>query len=213
MIPGLANKLSLAIEKQLFESDLFPFDKTTPADKRRKMHMKYALYNTNSIQVSPTMTTFELGNKYAEENTPHYHILEDSKIIANPYQGTAKSRGSQSRVRSVGKRDYSKGSFDSTGNLIQEYRESFGAGRRSYDKIGDKIWKKESDRKKFETQNKFRYNIHYAYIERILEKHLPIVASSLGIRLYSGKATIVPERKAGYMDIKDLVALFHQSGD
>jgi len=211
MISGLSTKLSFAIQKELFESDLFPFDKTTPKNKRTKPHMKFALYNTNYTQISPTMAIFDLGNKYAEEKTPHYHILEDAKIIANPYQGTAKSRGSQSLVKNRGKRDYSitQLSSGSSPYMTQEYRESFGAGRRSYDKIADKVWAKESNRKRFETQNKFRYNIHFAYIERILEKTLPLIAPKLGLRLYTGKATISPERKPleAMADIESLFPL------
>lgn len=212
MIPGLASRLSTMIYVEMITSNLFPYDKKKSKDG---LHMRDVAMgqNTPGIAISPSSYYFEIGNENAEVKTPYYHILEDAKIIANPYQGTPKSRGSQSRRRIVSKRDYSTGTYDSTGTFSQEYRGSFGVGRRSYDKIADKVWTKESNRKKFETQNKFRYNIHFAYIERILEKTLPNIATQFGLKLYSGKATIVPERKAGYMDIKDLVALFHQSGD
>jgi hypothetical protein len=159
------------------------------------------------------MVEFQYGNETAEKLTPHYHILEDNKIIRNPYQGTEQSRGSQARVRQKGKRDYSTGSFDSTGSFVSEYRQSFSKGRRSYQTQNDRVWIKESNRTTFKTQNKFRYNIHFAYIERILEKHLPNIATMLNLKLLSGRATMIPERMANEPNIKDMVAMFHSVGE
>jgi hypothetical protein len=75
------------------------------------------------------------------------------------------------------------------------------------------VWIKESNRTTFKTQNKFRYNIHFAYIERILEKHLPNIATMLNLKLLSGRATMIPERMANEPNIKDMVAMFHSVGE
>jgi hypothetical protein len=41
--------------------------------------------------------------------------------------------------------------------------------------------------------SKYRYNRHYAYIERILEKEVPSIASDLGITLESYRGINVAE--------------------
>ena len=215
MMENLASRLSTLIYTEMINSPLFPFDTKTPKDKRRKPHMKDVAMgqNTPGIAITPTSYYFEIGNSNAEKRTPHYHILEDAKVIRNPYQSTKESRGSQAGIRPRGKRDYSVGTFDSTGTFVSEYRPSFRKGRRSYDLIGDKQFKKESNRKTFETQNKFRYNTHFAYIERILEKELPNVASMLNLKLLTSRGTMIPERMTNEPNIRDMVAMFHSVED
>ena len=212
MIEGMADRLALEIQRVLFNSDLFPFDNKTPKDKRRKPHMKDTTMGS-FIRLSPTMVQFEFGNETAEKLTPHYHILEDAKVIRNPGQGTKESRGSQAGVRPKSKRDYSVGTFDSTGTFISEYRQKFTKGRRDYETIGLRQWAKEDTRKYFKTQNKFRYNIHFAYIERILQSVLPGVASMLNLRLLSERATMIPERMANEPNIRDMISMFHTRGE
>ena len=215
MIENLASRLSTLIYIKMINSSLFPFDKKTPTNQRRKPHMKDLAMgqNTPGIAITPTSYYFEIGNTNAEKRTPHYHILEDAKIIRNPYQGTKESRGSQANIRPRGKRDYSVGTFDSTGTFVSEYRPSFAKGRRSYDLIGDKQWKKENNRKFFKTQNKFRYNEHYAYIERILEKELPDVASALSLKLSTSRGLMIPETMPNQPSIRDMISMFHTVED
>jgi hypothetical protein len=215
MIENIASRLSTLIYVEMINSTLFPFDTKTPQNQRRKPHMKDLAMgqNTPGIAITPTSYYFEIGNNNAEKRTPHYHILEDAKIIRNPYQGTKESRGSQANIRPRGKRDYSIGTFDSTGTFVSEYRPSFARGRRSYDLIGDKQWKKESNRTTFKTQNKFRYNIHYAYIERILERELPRVASMLELKLSTSRGLMIPEVMPNQPNIRDMIAMFHTVED
>jgi hypothetical protein len=215
MIENLASRLSTLIYTEMINSPIFPFDTKTPKNERRKPHMRDVAMGQNvpGIPISPTSYFFEIGNSNAESKTPHYHILEDAKVIRNPYQGTKESRGSQANIRPRGKRDYSVGTFDSTGTFVSEYRPSFRQGRRSYDLIGDKQWKKESNRKTFKTQNKFRYNIHYAYIERILEKELPNVASMLNLRLSTSRGLMIPEVMKNEPNIRDMISMFHTMED
>lgn len=215
MIPNLASRLSTLIYSEMINSPIFPYDTKTPADKRRKPHMKDVAMgqNTPGIAISPTSYYFEIGNENAEKRTPHYHILEDAKVIRNPGKGTKESRGSQAGVRPKSKRDYSVGTFDSTGTFISEYRQKFTKGRRDYETIGLRQWAKEDTRKYFKTQNKFRYNIHFAYIERILQSVLPGVASMLNLKLLSNRATMIPERMANEPNIRDMISMFHTRGE
>jgi hypothetical protein len=186
------NQIVIELKVRMEQSPIFPFDdgKREAGQRPRpqfKPHARnVALKNNYITVVSPDVQVFELGNETAERTAPQYHILEDAKVIANPGRGTAKSRGSQAKITDKAKRDYSvEIPVANKTTTTQEYRPSFKEGRRNYDLIADKQWKKESNRKVFKTQNKFRYNKHYAYIERILEKETPSIASDLGITLES----------------------------
>ena len=192
MASSLISQLAVMIKTEMRDSPLFPFDTGKNVLGRpngrdySKPHMKtLALNNNPIIVVSPEIQYFNLGNESAERRTPHYHILEDSKTIKNPNQGTAESLGSQSRIAKKGKRDYSVylPPSKSDNSLTQEYRQSFKSGRRSY-------WstQRKNVNRRYETRGEskpFRYNIHYAYIERILESILPGIASSLDLHLVS----------------------------
>jgi hypothetical protein len=136
---------------------------------------------------------FELGNETAERTAPQYHILEDAKQIANPGRGTAKSKGSQARIADKAKRDYSvEIPVANKTTTTQEYRPSFKEGRRTYSNSQNLLEQKWLyDQPK--SGSKFRYNRHYAYIERILEKEVPLIASSLEINLESYRGLNVAE--------------------
>jgi predicted secreted protein len=194
------NQIVIELKVRMEQSPIFPFDdgKREAGEKPRpqfKPHARnVALKNNYITVVSPDVQVFELGNERAERTAPQYHILEDAKIIANPGRGTAKSRGSQAKIADKAKRDYSVDNFVSSSSKVsQEYRPSFKEGRRTYDLIADKQWKKESNRKTFKTQNKFRYNEHYAYIERILEKETLLIAKDLDITLESYRGLTVAD--------------------
>ena len=56
--------------------------------------------------MSGNMYIFEIGNDYAEENYPYYHILEDAEVIRKRGRGTSKSKGSQAQIEKLSQRDY-----------------------------------------------------------------------------------------------------------
>jgi hypothetical protein len=147
---------------------------------------------------------FEIGNEQAERTAPQYHILEDAKVIANPGKGTKKSKGSQALIANRAKRDYSveipiAGSTKTT----QEYRPSFKEGRRSY-QSSQMLLSNKNFNVRFQ-KSAFRYNKHYAYIERILEEQVPIIAKDLDITLESYRGLTVAETAVAEMveDISD----------
>ena len=197
MASSLISQLAVMIKTEMRDSPLFPFDDGKDEFGRPnnrdygKPHMKtLALNNNPIIVVSPEIQYFHLGNESAERRTPHYHILEDSKTIRNPNRGSSETRGSQSRVAKKGKRDYSVylPPSRSDNSLTQEYRQSFKSGRRSYEQTNQRLVNKRyqlSDHRQTTERKPFRYNIHYAYIERILESILPGIASSLDLHLVS----------------------------
>ncbi len=198
------------LKVRMEESDLFPFDdgKRQPGQSPRpqfKPHAKNVALKNNFITVvNPEIQMFEIGNEQAERTAPHYHILEDAKVIANPGRGTKKSKGSQALIANRAKRDYSvEISVPGTTKTTQEYRPSFKEGRRSYQSSQMLL-----TNKNFEARNQskpYRYNKHYAYIERILEKETPLIANSLDITLESYRGLNVAEAPVAEMveDISD----------
>lgn len=193
------NQIVIELKVRMEESPLFPFDDGTRYGNQKprpqfKPHAKnVALRNNPIIVVSPDVQVFELGNETAERTAPQYHILEDAKTIANPYRGTAKSRGSQAKITNKAKRDYSvENPVANKLTTTQEYRPSFKEGRRTYSNSQNLLEQKWLyDQPK--GGSKFRYNKHYAYIERILEKETPLIASSLDITLESYRGLNVAE--------------------
>jgi hypothetical protein len=192
------NQIVIELKVRMEESDLFPFDdgKRLAGQRPRpqfKPHAKnVALRNNYITVVSPDVQVFELGNETAERTAPQYHILEDAKVIANPGRSTKKSRGSQGLIANKGKRDYSvENPVSSSTKVSQEYRPSFKEGRRNYSLSQGLLVNKN-----YEARNEakpYRYNKHYAYIERILEKEVPSIASDLGITLESYRGLSVSE--------------------
>ena len=195
-IHEMVDVVSTRLKEGMEVSPLFPFDKTTPADKRRKPHMlDMALKPNVTFLISPELQYFELGNDRAETVTPHYHILEDAKIIRMPGKGTKKSKGSQASIARKSDRDYGAVSYRETTKgiqLIQEYRQNM---TRNYDgRIGAKTQPREySKRKQVSNVNKrnYRYNTHYQYIERILAQVAPQIAVSIDAKLKLGESSLL----------------------
>jgi hypothetical protein len=206
----LISQIALMLKTEMSASELFPYSdrKLNPTKNQFKPHMKTIALDKNPIiPLSPTMHYFELGNDYSEEKAPYYHILEDAKQIRNPYASTKRTRGFQAFEPNKRKRDYSTNTYykDTTGKNVygNEYRYAFRPGRRSY--VGQQM---NLVQKRFDTRNQkkpFRYNIHFAYIERILEKIVPYIADFLGLKVYSGLGLITSENPANYVSQEDIV--------
>ena len=202
-------QIVIELKTRMEQSELFPFDdgKRFAGQKPRpqfKPHARNVALRNNFITVvNPDTQVFELGNEQAERTAPQYHILEDAKRIANPGRGTAKSRGSQRLIANRAKRDYSVEIFvPGSTTTTQEYRPSFKEGRRSYQSSQMLL-----TNKNFEARNEklpFRYNIHYAYIERILEKETPLIAKDLDITLESYRG--LTERTTGVAEMVEDVS-------
>jgi hypothetical protein len=149
---------------------LYPFDKVTPEDKRKKGHALDKAFELHRVTpLTPELNYFEIGNDVAELETPHYHILEDAKKIRMPKMGTEKSRGSQRKV-GASKRDYSVlGYAQGTKTVVQEYRQDF--KRNYYGKGTLRTTPREfSKRKAVSNKNKrgYRNNKYFGYIENLV---------------------------------------------
>jgi hypothetical protein len=206
-IHEMVNFLSTRLKEDMEMNAKFPFDTKTPKEDRRKPHMKDLALKPNVTYIlSPEMHYFELGNDRAETVTPHYHILEDAKIIRNPGKGTKKSKGSQRLIGRKSQRDY--GQFVYVANqkgqysVVQEYRQNM---TRNYDgRIGAKTQPREySKRKQVSNVNKrnYRYNKHWQYIERILFDVTKGLATELGTKLKIGNDSSIGDQEvSGYLN-------------
>jgi hypothetical protein len=218
IITEITNELKTRME----DSSFFPFSDRTkyPPSKQFKPHMKnVALKNNPIIMISPEIEYFELGNEYAEEKAPQYHILEDARKIKNPNMGTPQTLGTQRNVKDRKKRDYGKMTYLTQGTSTwrgQEYRQSF-RGRSNIWKenlrISTKRFEQKWNKKRgYRVDNTFRYNEHFGYIERILEDITPRIAQQVKAKLIIGSTlfeTYTPIE--GDVDL-DEVALYGSSG-
>ena len=152
----------------------YPYNVKTPKEKRKKPHALDSAFAYNvTYLISPEMNYFEIGNPRAERITPHYHILEDAKIIRNPYKSTKRSRGSQGLVKNRSKRDYSVLiQTERTREVVQEYRNP--KAKYSVEKGG------------------FRENKYYGYIENLVIESAEMVAKTLKLRFTTEKDLTIP---------------------
>jgi hypothetical protein len=191
MPSSLVSQLAVMLKTEMENSPMFPFDTGKDVLGKpngrpfTKPHMKtLALKNNPIMVISPTLQTFELGNEQAEEKAPRYHILENAKIIRKRGRGTPSSKGSQANVFPKNKRDYGIQEFDYVKKkLVQEY----------------------SDKPSDTSGGKANYyeNIHYKYIDRILEQITPTIADFLGAKLVKGELQEKPifEEVADMQDV------------
>lgn len=162
---GIVTRLKEEFDKA---NEIVPFDKFKT---RKRPHMQDIAIRKNNIQVYeylPDAFSFEIGNRDAEEYTPHYHILEDAQKIKNPTKGTKETKGSQEQRKYKYSRDYGRVSYrvNSKGEKIlhQEYRDS---------KFRDKLYE----------EGTYRENKHYQWIERLLESVVDDIATKIGAEL------------------------------
>ena len=165
----------------------------------RTGHIRDVAFMDNQVIVGENNISFDIGNARAEAKYPYYHILQDAPIIhKRPKSGEPKSdKGSQSKVRNLGQRDYGRVSFNRK-TYSKEYAKNVRGKRDSVitnarqwvidESEGGIKWSKtgigNSSR-----ESQYYKNIHYQYINRILELSIKIVAPQFGYRLEQVKGT------------------------
>lgn len=163
---------------------------------------KHGLYNDEIRDVAfmknPTYTitenqlTFDIGNAYAEQYYPYYHILQDTPYIRKRDKSTAKTRGSQAKVENLGNRDY---------NIIQWNGKSFTReyarnvrGKRN--RLGN-VSHYETDsagRLVFVKKESNSYlNPHYQYIDKMLEQCVDDLGIEFNMKVLRVKHTGLEE--------------------
>lgn len=125
-----------------------------------------AFKNNPTIMVNESEYTFDIGNEYAEEHYPYYHILEDAPYIRKRNRGTAKTRGSQAKVEKLSDRNYSFPTWNGK-TFTQEYRRNVRGKRNRIGKVSH--WATDYNGNKFfiNRESNSYLNEHYQYIERM----------------------------------------------
>jgi len=175
--------------------DNFPYESD---ELKIKKHIKTPLHIRDVALGMPNISgetaIFEIGNDYAETNYPYYHILEDAEVIRKRGRGNKQSRGSQANKDVIVGRsaDYGRVNFNGK-TFTQEYRKNVRGSRSRADKGTFKIVG--SDGKVWTVNKEANYykNVHYHYIERILDTTLPFIAQECGLRMGRTQLTSLEE--------------------
>lgn len=125
---------------------------------------------------------FEIGNDYAEEYYPYYHILEDAEVIRKKGRGTKLSKGSQAEITKLSDRDYGRISFNGK-TFSKEYQKNVRGVRSRVEKATYNIVGSDGRVYKINKDANYYKNIHFHYIERILNNTLPWIAQANGVRM------------------------------
>lgn len=163
------------------ESPIFPiYDVSLPSNSKQKdsdkhpnrepLTLKETINSSikNSRLTEQDMITFDIGNEQMEKNHPYYHILEDAPYIRKAGKGTTKTKGSQSKVEDVGKRDY--GIVEWNGKTFKkEYSRNIRGSRSRLNKVTHYITDNKGNIKMVNREANTYLNVHYKYIERILD--------------------------------------------
>lgn len=112
--------------------------------------------------------TFDIGSESLERIHPYYHILEDTPVIRKKNKGTEKSLGSQAKIEDVSKRDYGRVSFNGK-TFSKEYSRNVRGKRNRLDSVDHYITDSRGHVKRVNRESNSYQNVHYRYIERILD--------------------------------------------
>lgn len=175
----------------------FPFELEEINKKKhanRPGHIRdVAFMNNQVITLDENTLMFEIGNTYAEERYPYYHILETAPYIRKRGRATDKTKGSQARIEYRGKRDYEKVSFNGK-TYSKEYARNVRGQRNRRGQVSH--WATDyMGRDYFINREADAYeNIHYQYIEKMLNNFvLDSLAVEFGLKRARTQSTGLEE--------------------
>ena len=166
--------------------DNFPYMLNGELDKskhpnRQPLHLRDAVFGNLQAYHEQNTITFDIGNERLEQTHPYYHILQNSEVIRVRGKGTKKSKGSQDNVE-ISKRDYERVEWNGK-TFTKEYSRNV-RGSRSRQDQGRKIVVGTDGVVYRVNQNANYYaNIHFHYIDRILDSTLPFIAKEFGLKM------------------------------
>lgn len=172
-----------AIQNTLYENAPVMKDSARDRQKhklREPLHMRDLVFTDIPIITDGQTKIFDVGSEIAEETHPYYHILQNAEVIRKKGKGTTKSKGSQSSVE-VRKRDYERVSMK--GKIFtKEYGRNIRGKRSLYDKATRYVVGTDGKTYKINADSNYYYNVHYRYIDRILDATMPYIAREFGLR-------------------------------
>ena len=167
----------------------FPYEND---EVKMMKHLKTPLHIRDIALTLPSVDgdkiIFDIGNDYAEQYYPYYHILQDSEVIRKRGRGTDKSRGSQAQITKLSERDYAKISWNGK-TYKREYQKNV-RGQRSLAAKGTiKVVGGDGKAYYVNKDANYYYNKHYHYIEKTLDYVLPWIAPAFGLSMQRTKIT------------------------
>ena len=180
---------------------------------RVPLKLKEAVINSmaNSTIFADNMVSFNIGNEQMEKTHPYYHILENSPVIRKRGKGTEKSLGSQAKIEDVGQRDYERVSFNGK-SFSKEYSRNVRGKRNRTDNVTHFITDSRGNRKMINREAGAYQNVHYMYIERILDSGiLNTLAEEQGLTLKRKSSTGLAEEytdQEGFSGLQDIIDSF-----
>lgn len=142
---------------------------------------------------------FDIGSDFAEERYPYYHILEDSQVIHIRNKATKSSKGSQDKISNKRARDYGRVNWNGK-TFTQEYKKNVRGKRSQLGNARRKAYYVNDEGVVFKfvvnPQANTYANIHYKYIERAIDKAVPILEATYGLKSARIKNTGLSEEYA-----------------
>lgn len=195
------NTFSTRLRELFFNSPMFPImigdyvskwgQTQSDAQKhkdRNPTHLKQAAEQevANTVVESENTITFDYGSVKLERIYPYYHILQNSPVIRKANRGTKKSKGSQV-LQSVENRDFERVQWNGK-TFVKEYDRNVRGSRVSFSKTTIK-----HNGEYFNTSANQYLNVHYKYIDRILDNIVYTLASEFGLKMRRKQETGLAE--------------------
>lgn len=146
-----------------------------------------------TISMNIDTRVFEVGSPMVELLMPHYHILQQAETIRKRNRGTKKSKGSQDSVKKMD-RDYERVIWNGK-TYSKEYSKNVRGSRSKANKILEPKLRY-SGGQYYEDKRGIGgsyVNVHYKYIDRILDATVPYLADEFGLRAYRKQDTGLKE--------------------
>ena len=176
---------------------------------REPLKLKDAVISSmaNSTIFVENEISFNIGNEQMEKTHPYYHILENAPVIRKRGKGTDKSRGSQAKIEDVGQRDYERVSFNGK-TFTKEYAKNVRGKRNRINNVTHFITDSKGNRKMINREAGAYQNIHYMYIERILDSGiLNTIAEEQGLKVMRKSNTGLAEEYFAQQEELDLASI------
>ena len=164
--------------------DNFPYEDDEINKKKHKGrtgHIKDIAFKDLPVSVNMQTRTFDIGSEYAEMVYPYYHILQDSEVIHIKGHGTKGSKGSQDRISDKSARDYGRVTWNGK-TFTQEYSKNVRGSRSRSGKARRYMVDSNGVVYKINANANTYVNIHYKYIDRILNETIPFIAQEFNLR-------------------------------
>lgn len=193
--------------------DNFPYEEESINTKKHRNRLGHirdvAFFNLPINFVDTNTRTFDIGSEFAEENYPYYHILEDSEVIRIRGKGTTKSKGSQDKISDKKARDYGIVKWNGK-TYSQEYRKNVRGVRSRAGKARKVFVDSNGEVYKINENASVYMNVHYHYIERILNATLPFIAMEFGLKQKRTQDTGLKEEYELQQSMLDIIESFEE---